>query len=206
MHLKHLLITVMTVTSLSASAQIKKGSVFLGGNFFYANQTHHGSDARYTSVGLSPAIGKAIRDNVIAGIDIIYHNQQTTNFDTSKSTDQSIGAGLFIRKYMALGKGFYLFGQARAGGSYISVRNKMNDRPDGKGYSVNLSAYPGISFEVNRKLHLEAGLANLFHLNYSQTSFTPYNENKYKNSAFSVGTSLSNGTSLTVGIRIFLAS
>src|SRR5690349_3813289 len=118
MYCKHLLITVITCWSLSASAQISKGSLFLGGNLFFSTQKNEDAKFTNTAFSVNPAIGKAIRENLILGIDLTYLNQQTKSNDSTRSTEQYAGAGFFARKYASIGKGFYLFGQARVGGYY----------------------------------------------------------------------------------------
>ncbi|HTE25159.1 hypothetical protein [Flavitalea sp.] len=205
MQLKHLLITVITFTSLSASAQISKGSVFLGGNLYFSTQKNENYNYKNTNLGISPSIGKAIKQNLVAGFDITYQNQQTRNNDSTKTSQQLIGGGVFIRKYAPIGKGFYLFGHARAGGSYNTTKQESNSSDESMGYTVNLNAYPGISFEVNRKLHLEASLPGLLYISHGMDKYTRTDGSEYKQSAFSVGTSISNATELSVGLRVLIA-
>ena len=211
MQLKHLLVTVITLTSLSASAQINKGSIFLGGNVFFASQKSDGYDVnnpdhyRLTSFGISPSIGKAIRQNMVAGFDFTYYNSLTKANPVGKTTQQLIGGGVFIRKYAPLGKGFYLFGHARAGGSYNDIKHESGNGNDGKGYSITINAYPGISYEVTKKLHLEASLPGLFYLNYGSSKFTRPNGSQYSESGFSIGTSISNAAAISLGLRFLIA-
>lgn len=66
--------------------------------------------------------------------------------------------------------------------------------------------YPGLSYSISRKLHLETGFNNLLNINYSNE------KNQYRNPAtsttrtnrFSIGTSLNNLSSLYVGFRVLI--
>lgn len=206
MQLKHLLITVILFNSLSSSAQINKGSIFLGGNLYFSSQKNEGYKSKTTNLGVNPSIGKAIKQNLVAGFDLNYSNREYTNNDTAKTIQQFIGAGVFLRKYAPLGKGFYLFGHARAGGSYNKTKQEFNYSDDGKGYSVGVNIYPGISYEVNKKLHLEAALGGLLYMSYSKDKFTRKDGSEYIQSGFSVETSISNAAELSVGLRFLISS
>src|SRR5688500_5128247 len=120
--IKHLLITVMSITTLSASSQITKGSILLGGNLGFATENNEDYKSKTTSTGVNISVGKAIRQNLVAGSDITYSYYRTKTGDTAKTIQQHYGAGFFLRKYASLGKGFYLFGQARAGASYTALK------------------------------------------------------------------------------------
>lgn len=205
MHPKHLLIIVLIFCSSFAAAQIKKGTVFIGGNLNFSIQNYEDGVNKNHSIGLSPMIGKAVRENFVAGFALNYVNQKSTDYDTSTTDQQWFGAGLFLRRYLEIGNGFYVFAHGNAGAAYTTLETNAQFRNDEKGYSINISAYPGISYQVNRKLHLEAALSSLLYIDYTNRKVTRTNGSTYRNKSFALGTSLSNGANLSVGIRFLLA-
>jgi hypothetical protein len=204
--IKHLLIAVMALTTLSTSAQIKKGSILFGGNLGFSTQNNEEYKHKATSIGINLSAGKAIRQNLVAGFDLTYSAYQTKNNDSVKTNQEYAGAGVFIRKYAPLGKGFYLFGHARAGAAYTTTKQEFNSNDESKGYTININAYPGISYEVNRKMHLEASMPGLLYISYGKGKNTRADGSHYRNSSFSVGASISNAVEISIGLRILIAS
>jgi hypothetical protein len=206
MQLKNLLITLLVLTSFSASAQINKGSIYLGGNLnFYTSKNNSQKSSNFS---VSPAFGFAVRENLIVGLDVIYGHAET-RYENGRGEwiQRNAGGGLFLRKYAPLGKGFYLFGQGRVGASFTNHQYEgANANDDGKGFGIDLSIFPGIAYSVNKKLQLELGLPNVFNVSYGNTKYTPHSGGaSYKNTGFSASSSVSSfANSLTVGVRLFL--
>lgn len=206
MQLKHLLITVISLISLSASAQINKGSIFLGGHLGF--WTGKEQTQKSVSFNVTPAVGIAVSENLVAGLDLTFDHAKTEYtpvFGTTRT--RHVGGGVFLRKYATLGKGFYLFGQGRVGAvRSTSDYATSNFGQDSKGFSLNLGVYPGVAYNVNRKLQLEIGFPNVFNVAWSNMNYdaTP-NNTAYKTSHFSATTSLSSSTNfLSLGVRVFL--
>ena len=115
------LLLLFTITLIQA--QIKKGTHFLGGSLgIYSEKTTSDTGANITSdfFTFTPAYGRAVKDNLIFGGDLIvlsgsYRNR--FNIEDRKS----YGAGIFLRKYIDLGKKFYFFTEGRFSGSYDKV-------------------------------------------------------------------------------------
>jgi hypothetical protein len=86
---------------LKQNAQINKGSLFLGGqiNFYSQNTTSSVPSVpseKIDGVNVAPALGKAIRDNVVLGFDIDYsHSNNTQNNPEFIQTNNICGAGVF---------------------------------------------------------------------------------------------------------------
>ncbi|MHA4843381.1 outer membrane beta-barrel protein [Flavitalea antarctica] len=203
--IKHLLITVIMITTLSASAQVNKGSILLGGNLGFATENNEDYKSKTTSTGVSISVGKAIRQNLVAGSDISHGYYRTKTNDTSKTIQQYYGAGFFLRKYAALGKGFYLFGQARAGASYTTIKQELSYLRESKGYVIGIYAYPGFSYELNRKLHLEASLPGFLSVYYQKSKNEDPDGSKSVNSVFAFSSAISNAAALSIGLRILIA-
>ena len=85
------------------------------------------------------------------------------------------GAGVFARHYKNIGKsGVYVFVQNSLGATHENQRyektvNVNSDPKNVKTFSAYLNIYPGLSYAVSQKLHLETGFNNLLSLNYSNS-------------------------------------
>jgi len=216
--MKILLVPALVIISgTSAIAQIKKGAVLLGGQLGFSSSSINSNDVntvqQQSSKGFSitPALGKAVRENLVVGADISYVYSKYTITNSVLDKSNSYGIGFFVRKYKELGKGFYLFGQARAGGSYFKKDHIDHYTPQAvstasKGYDIQLGVYPGVAYSASRRFQLEAGFNNLGYVRYSHSRQTPNTNlsasNTYNN--FSLGSSLSDFAGFTVGFRVLL--
>lgn len=204
---KLLLATVIALTfSFATKAQIGKGSLWLGGGIGYNNsKSNDATDpgSKNQSFSVNPAIGKAIKDNTIAGIDVSYsHNKsEYAGSYASEQTSNSYGVGFFIRQYVPIINRLYIFGQGRAGFGYAKQTSTYNGtKSEGKSWGVGLNFYPGVSFAVNKKLQLETGFNNLLNIQYSHST----GGSPSKKSSFSAGASLDDTSSFFLGFRLLL--
>lgn len=215
--MKRLVPTIATFfLFIAAHAQIPKGSVFLGGNLNGNMQTTEtGSNSTFRSKGftISPVFGKFIKENLVLGAEAGFG---LSKYETSHGYEQKTdyySIGTFLRKYKNLGSsGFYLFIQ---GGVRASRQEEDEDDPftameDTKRLSCAISLYPGISYAVSRKFHLESGFTDLLSLSY-------FHEKKIaeipgampmtsKTNGFSLASSLNNASSfIYLGFRVLLS-
>lgn len=79
-----------------------------------------------------------------------------------------------MRKYLPLGKGFYLFGESLIFFSEAkSEPLNSSGSPIQNNYTATgLNFYPGISYAVNRKIHLEIAMNSLVSIGYSSQKTT----------------------------------
>jgi hypothetical protein len=207
-----LLIIVLFVIAASANAQIQKGAIVLGGQLGFSSQSSKSTQntSKTIGFGISPAFGKAIKENLVIGGDINYSYNKNEPGVAVVQKSNSYGLGFFVRKYKELGKGFYLFGQTRLGGSYQKQTTKNNVQPSGnvetKGSFFQLAIYPGLAYSISKKLQLEAGFNNLGYIQYdhSKQTYGPTPNDSIKTNSFSLGSSLSNFSGLTIGFRVVL--
>lgn len=207
-----------------ANAQVKKGDIVLGGNLGYSNQSQSAlvsppETTKSNSLNINPSIGKAIRDNLVLGIDIAYfHSTSSQNpAATSSITQNENGflAGVFLRRYKPIGAGFSLFGQAELSGNYSHSTAEMpstaqfaetSDHSNGFGFTLQL--YPGIAYALNRRWQLETSLPNFFSINYNHYKETQqYNTQPAQSTSdhsFSISSSLTGSDEFTVGVRYFI--
>ena len=200
---------------INVDAQIKKGSVLLGSSLSYQKTTQEFSNPpykfNYSAFSVSPAIGRAIKENLIVGISINYGNNKNDYSDTNYQKNNSYGIGFFARKYKYLGSNFYLFAQTSFNGNYSSGSgrnfNQYPNKYNSNGFDIALSFYPGVSYAINNKFQIETGFNNLFNVSYSHTKRTDdpsLNYNPYKQNSFSISSSLNNPSNFIIGFRILL--
>jgi hypothetical protein len=151
-----------------------------------------------------------VKDNLIIGGGIIFTYGKSESHNTYAQQVNGYGIGFFVRRYKELGKGFYVFGQTRAGVSYNKQQNNDGQVPvtnyTGKGYGVQIAVYPGVAYTVGKRLQLEAGFNNLAYIQFDHLA-TTYNGTvnpSSKTNNFSLGSSLSNFSGITIGFRVLL--
>ena len=207
---KSILLGIVSVCVCSISfSQINKGSVLLGGGLTINNNKVEDADPARKSnyVSITPAVGIAVKQNTVAGIQLTYWNSND-NIYTALQKDERTGYGaeVFLRKYLTLGKGFYVFGQ---GGVQYNNSKYTNTNPnyktEQKGWSMGLNLYPGISYAVTKKFHLEAGLAQLANLSYSKAEYIDRGQTE-KRSGINFNANTSSLSNINIGFRIFLSN
>lgn len=213
---KCLLLTTATfLISFIASAQIGKGSVLLGGNISGYFNKYKSSNSNYNpdhnGFSVSPSVGIATKENNVWGITGNYDINTNSTSSPGQYQSTAFGAGIFYRKHITLGKGFYLFGHASAGYSkYKSNLNEdgiLRDRTETTNQSIGINAHPGITYTVSNRMHLEVGLNSLLYLGYDNEKnirTSPSGESNYTRKSFSLRTNLSSANPLSVGFRFVL--
>lgn len=212
------LFLVFIAAGLASNAQITKGSILLGGNIGFSTQTYNANspnEQKTTFLSAVPNYGWAVKDNTVLGFDLDYGYQSYNYPGSDKSTSNTYGAGIFLRNYKNLGGRFYLFGQGGLDGSYTTTKDiNLSATPtteiDTKGYSLAIDFYPGIAYLVGNRLMLETGFPDIFYARYNhsqQQMPVPGNPGTETSSnGFSIGSSLNNSYTLSVGLRLLLAS
>lgn len=216
-------------------AQIPKGSLLIGGsagfgsykeNAIRSQPYYSNSTIKHRSHSVSPSFGMAVKDNLIIGADITYEEQtQKVNytypymgpvvlpyFQNKKYKNYSKGGGVFVRQYWGIARNFYVFGQGRLG--FAITRNEYGQATNPsatflKGWNVNASVYPGLSYAISKKVHLESTFFNLLTLQYQNQNNTSDPEvgvaAPYKRTQFSVSSSFDNATAFSLGVRVLLS-
>lgn len=194
----------------SVNAQIGKGSLWLGGGIGYSSSKSDNltPETKTTNFNVNPGIGTAVKDNLIVGIDVSYSNEVDkaplyvgggSINETKKYT--TYGAGVFARQYVPIVNRLYIFGQARVyylGGKQTDEYSTVNNKTEN--WSTGLSFYPGVSFALTKKLHLESGFNNLFNVSYGQSK----NNGTVTAKNFAVGATTNNSSYFTVGFRLLI--
>ena len=216
------LLVIFLFTSLLLNAQIKKGALFIGGDVSVYGSKYKGTDpanqvtSQNNGFNFSPSLGWVVKDNVIVG------GRLMASFDNSKNQPLTysakanrIGAGIFMRKYLPLGKSFYLFGDG--GLNAQSNYSKQVQSPPmqqsvytiQKGLAITVTVFPGLSYQVKKSLFIEAALNNLISLGYVRNNTEQSNQNgnifKGVNNSYNLSSSLGNGVPLQLGMRWMFA-
>ncbi len=199
--------------SLLVNAQIKKGSILLGGqiNFSHSSleQPIQGYKQKVNSGNISLSGGKAINDNSVIGLNLQFgsSNNYYSGAPSTKQKFTSYGAGIFYRKYKTLAKDFYFFLEGGLNYYYSNSNSKDssgNEIQKVTQSDVELNLAPGISYKVLKNLHLEISLPRMFSIDYgeSKTSQQQFVSNKTDGISFS--TNLNSGllNNLSVGFRL----
>lgn len=204
---------IFLFVSISANSQIGKGSVFLGGDISFTTEKGTSSnnlDYKTSGIYLLPVFGKAVQENLLIGTDLLYYFQNSdVSLDFNDLKQWIYGIGFFARGYQQLAKTrFSLFLQGNIATEYDKVKQAFNtsDKIEKNTFTVNVSAYPGISYNLTRKLQLETGFSNLLGIRYFHRKTTSGTVNPVSSDAsgFSLYASVENLTRFYVGFRLFI--
>lgn len=209
------LVLVVLLCGLVSHAQIKKGATLLGGQLLISTQrsTSTANNNPFSSgwITIAPTFGKAIKEDLVLGGEVSfgYNSNKYQGSAYSENRNTQYGAHVFIRRYRALGKGFYLFGEARTGLDYSHSRYLAPQAPSfeytQQGIGADVSFYPGLAYALTSKLQLEAGFSNLAlvrytHLNTTGTATVAGGSSD----SFTLSSSLSSNAGLSFGFRVLL--
>lgn len=203
-------ITLTTIAILLfatiTKAQITKGSTFIGGQISGGKQeSKSGSNSQeQNTLYISPAIGTAIKQNLIAGVDLTYSHSKNESNGIPGTEWNGYGTGFFLRRYAPIANRFYFFLQGRVGYSHgksesSSGTNKFTSNAN----NYELGVYPGVSFALTKSVHVEAGLNNLALISYSRAKSKETNSPGQTSSSFGFSTSAS-GSNLSFALRFII--
>lgn len=199
--------------AITASAQMEKGTVLVGGNLSVGtyNYTYNGAESKTTSFGIAPSIGWAYSRNRFLGFSLSYaYSKQSADYKTN-----TFGAGAYMRQYFPVAKSLYLFAHEGLNfstnkGSGILGTTLQVDR-DTKGWSASLGVSPGLAYDLTKKIQLEVSLNNLLGVGYSHSTGTDIPqgggakiETQANNFSFNSNADPAQLTTLSVGVRFTL--
>lgn len=209
-------------TTAAATAQIKKGAVLLGGQFGFNNSTYEATFSppnppnttqtqKNKGGNFSIAIGKAIAENAVIGLNAGYSggkNENVNGINIFTSKYNQYNAGIFYRRYKKLASRFYFFGEGGVG--YFASKQTDKNTPaindvTRKGSGGQFYLTPGIAYQTGKRLQLEILIPGIVSANYSVTKTTSTGSNT-KQDQFYINTNL-NGSplnNLAVGFRFIL--
>ncbi|MFT3701695.1 MAG: hypothetical protein QM802_04970 [Agriterribacter sp.] len=212
----YLIIIVLNLTLAQfAQSQIKQGTVMLGSTVsFHSSRSNGPYDFTNKNVfySIDPSLGRVVRQNLILGIDLLYSNRridEIINGIINYTKVNTFGLGATASPYQNLGKsGIYLFLYNRLGFDYSRTKNtRLTGGYDlnGNTFTFGLGVSPGVSYAVNKKFHVEAGLSQLFWIGYSNSQFKYDGPDQLvsKSSKFNANIGLGNSILWSVGFKFF---
>jgi hypothetical protein len=216
------ILSVLFLFSFSLSAQIKKGAIFLGGDLGFSGgsikpvENTPVLESESTGFNISPVVGKAIKDNLIAGVGLYYsanNLKQTAPNSVSEDKTNYYGGNVWLRKYYTLSKSFYLFLNSGLNVNVRKKRTEFNQVPNSSkatGFGVSANINPGVAYQMRKNFFLEASLNNLVSLNYVRTRYEAKNglglTSSYITKNYGISSSIANATNpLQIGMRWIIA-
>jgi hypothetical protein len=161
-------------------AQITKGTILLGGDFGFETSsnkmTTDGTNpvvppttTKNSQFSLYPSIGKAVKDNLVIGVNLgLGYSTQSGN---PNYKENDYGLSVFMRNYKYLGSRFYFFIETGLGFSYSDYTQDDStgypSHEDSKSYGIGLALSPGVAYSLSRKWQLEAVFPSVLSAQYS---------------------------------------
>ncbi len=212
---KNLTVLVCIIIVQLAKAQVQKGSLFLGGSVGISSsktEADNGDKMSGTSWNISPQIGKAIQQNKVIGIEILAggSNNKNTNSlgNVFKNSGSQYGIGILYRQYFPIYKKWLFYGQTNAGVNFSNstISNSGIKLSKINAMGVNINASLGITYQVNKKLWLEAGLSNLVGIEYNHQNSETLSSagvvtSTFKNNSVSANFNLNGSNNFAFGFR-----
>lgn len=214
--LKFVSIAILTLNTFNpAIAQIKKGSIFLGGNV-------GGSSLKVTKDGqvvsnqvgfeFSPVYGEAIKDNLFIGAALLFSTtKEEFTLSSTIQHQEYYGAGVFRRKYYQIkASPLYLFVEERLSFQYSPFiqTQTLGSKENRRDYTFKLGAAPGVSYALTDKLHIESGFNDLISIGYhheKKDQISPTSTTTFITNNLYVSGSLNNIANFYIGFRLLIS-
>ncbi len=206
---KTILLSLGLLFIFLSNAQISKGKVLLGGNFYGGNHKYESDAATLNELDagyFSLSVGKAIDQNLIAGVSGYYNSEKHLDLTGNYNRVNRYGSSLFLRRYMPIGKKFYIIGE---GSLNFNSSKLKNHSTAGIHYSTNsksiaISLSPSIAYELTKKLQLETGLSSLATIRYYWQENRSDDFITDKSKGLDINASGTSAALFHVGFRIYL--
>jgi hypothetical protein len=158
-----------------AHAQFNVGDKLIGGELQlgFTSYTYQSgvtnNDDKNSFGGLQISFAKAKKENAVTGFGLAFNYNNTTNSNDNKTTNLGFGIGVFKRKYLALGKQFFVFGETAIGYLYGSGETKVNSVKisTNTSHRIAFSFSPGLAFSISKKWLASARFNDLLSIGYS---------------------------------------
>ena len=212
---KILTVLVCIIIAQLAQAQVQKGSLFLGGSIGITKsngEAGNGDKSNVFNWNISPQIGKAIDQNKVVGLQFSLGGNTNENTyaggSTGKNEGKQLGVGLFYRQYFPIYKKWMFYGQANANLNFFNSSSSTQGikSQQTKLTSGTLTASLGITYQVSKKLWLEAGLSNLAAIEYNHQKSETLSSagvvtSTFKNNSVSANFNLNGSNNFAFGFR-----
>ena len=197
----------------TCSAQITKGTAFVGGSGSFskgASKYKQSPDIIFKSsnsnFNINPKAGYFIADNIALGLGINYSRylskSKVNGIEEQEAyKNNSFGISPFGRYYKMLGDRAGFFGQLTV--SFGSGKDESGDFTTRKYTSVGAGVAPGFVFFATPKIGIETTIGNLGYSYYKNKYYSPTQNNLTENNTneFAAGVNASN---IFLGINFYL--
>lgn len=217
--MKKTLLFVCTFISFAtiSQAQITKGSILLGGSIGLnkGKIQAENSESKSRYLNFNPTVGIAVKENWVMGITAGFSDTKVEpieNYQNERDVE-SYSGGVFVRRYAALGKKFYLYGNGSITYNQVNHAESNSSHYQFSYYSkgVTLSVAPGIAYAINKRFHLEMSLNDLLTVGYTK-SFTKnvsqsggfISSDIKEGKSFGFGTNFNTSSPFYIGFRFLL--
>jgi hypothetical protein len=197
---------IVTLCSLNAEAQLKKGEKMLGATInFSGKETENVGNTTFktTTFQLQPSIGFGVGKNWIVGglIGYNYTSQKIGGPALSTTTETKINVyslGAWVRKFYPLGNQFGFYGQSNVSagfGKAKKITSGSNYTPKADVNALVANIQPGFYFHPGKKVILEAtfGVFGYSSTEQDYEAGAPYYDVKNSEFNFSITEGLSLG-------------
>ncbi|HEY0056847.1 MAG TPA: outer membrane beta-barrel protein [Pedobacter sp.] len=191
---KILLVTVLAVAGLTASAQTEKGRVTLGGTLSYESSKSEADDSYDPSAfTILPTFSYFVANNISLGLGLGYTSSKVAKLSGvrngiptfSKIKTSAVVVYPFGRSYKSLSEQFKFFGELGVPLAFGST--EVNGQDSGGSTSIGVSLSPGFAFFPTKRVAIELGFNGI---NYISTTLKDNDGKKIDNSgssSFSIG-------------------
>jgi hypothetical protein len=198
-----------------ARAQIKKGDVLLDVGLGFSKQDPSPvtvNNGQSKGISVFPSFGKAVRDNLVVGVNLAYFHSRTSNLDGIDplyTLNYNIyGFAFYVRRYKNLGHGFSIFSEGDLVWSHNDQKGVYEGaaapRVDEKSFSVGASLSGGIAYNITPRWQLETRFRNLASVGYGHAKDDGTNAGGRKTNSYSLGSILRNPVDNIVVDCIFI--
>lgn len=201
---------VFSIFVFTANAQFQKGNKVLGAGLnFQTGETDYKPSNNKTvnnSFSLALEMGFAKKANKLNGFFINtgygkskYENPSQPSSNSS-SDNFSASGGYFSKIYKPLGKGFFVYGEARAGINYYKSNSGSTSNPEMQQYGISIGVHPGLAYKWSDKFMLDLRFADFAELGYLWRETKSTGGYKTTDRNFSFNSSLGLGYLSNIGI------
>ncbi|GAB3227972.1 hypothetical protein GCM10027454_27350 [Algoriphagus aestuariicola] len=212
---------MMLLLSLTAFAQLEKGTILLGGGVGFGSSSSSSeagafyAETKNSNFNFSPDAGFFFKDNWLLGISLplSWNNSTTSSLSSSGASElsseskySSWGVAPFVRGYFPFGEKISAFGQVQVGYSHVSFTDIPNGNEDASSSkdinSVNAAASLGLSYFPKTWLGINLSISPLSYTNTSweDDGYTENSEGDSSGFSFGIDTSV-----ITLGVNFFLS-
>lgn len=163
-------------------AQINKGDLLLGGALSFQQQNSDPiipNHDKETTIGVIPSFGKAIRENLVVGINFSYvyaRYREANGFPPLYTArGENYRLSFFVRGYKDLGHNFSIFLEGDLGPGYSWGKGNYEGSSqlveDSRSWGVFAGLSGGVAYRLTHRWMLETGFQNLAYANYGQSNY-----------------------------------